>query len=801
MQELKLLDLIDVDMLQKIQDSFSSLTGMAALTTDENGKAVTKGSGFTEFCMEYTRQSESGKERCEQCDKQGAEMCMKYGHPFAYYCHGGLMDFAAPIMIHGKMIGSFIGGQVLPHSPDLDKFRKIAKELDIDEDAYVEAVQKVHIVDRKRIDQAAKSLGDIAEVLSRIAYSKHLALKACDEIDRAARMKTNFLANMSHEIRTPMNGVIGMTDLLLQQDLPEESREYLYRIKSSGDMLLRIINDILDFSKIESGKMEISPVPYRPRSLFSDVESMIRTRIGSKSIQLIIDIDSKLPSVLEGDDIRIRQILVNLMNNAVKFTEAGSVMLSVGFHPVNAGYIELKLSVKDTGIGIKQEDADRLFDAFEQVDSKRNRNVEGTGLGLVITQQLVELMGGSIRVKSEYGKGSEFIVRIPQKVINSDPAVDEQEINFEEPSINFIAPEAHILVVDDNDVNLTVACGLLQTFQIQSTAVSSGREAIQKTEEYLYDMVLMDHMMPEMDGIEATIEIRRNNPIYKVIPILALSANVVSGEEVLFSAVGMNDFISKPIDIDVFAKKIRKWLPEKKIIELDREDENKAALEEKGTEKNKRESVAEKESEIPASGDIFGVSFLNVEAALRLNGTKELYFTVLSSYYAVIDQKYKLIETYEQEERINEYTIEVHALKSASKQIGAEALSNLAAELEQCGKDQDLDTIHEKTGELLRQYRRLQDQLAPFMKTDDASDSEPKEVITKEVFADITGQMEAVIEAFDMTALDEICHALSMYQFPGKLEPAFNSFKAAAEELDMDVVMEAFHEMSQTLGI
>ncbi|MDE5778648.1 MAG: PocR ligand-binding domain-containing protein [Lachnospiraceae bacterium] len=787
MQELRLVDLIEVEMLQKIQDSFSNLTGMAALTTDSDGTPITKGSGFTEFCMKYTRKSELGRKRCEQCDKQGAEMCIKYGRSIAYYCHGGLIDYAAPIMVRGEMIGSFIGGQVLPEKPNLDKFREIARQLDIDEEAYVEAVQKVHVIDRKKIDEAAKSLGDIAQVISDLAYSKHQAIEASAHIDKAAKMKTDFLANMSHEIRTPMNGVIGMTDLLLQQDLPEKSREYLYRIKSSGDMLLRIINDILDFSKIESGKMEIRPVAYRPQAIIKDVESMIQTGIRNKPVRLVIDVCPNLPAVLEGDDIRIRQVLINLMNNAVKFTEAGSVTLTVKFSEITLNYIELTISVRDTGIGIKPEDSEKLFVPFEQVDKNRNRNVEGTGLGLVITQQLVELMGGSIRVESEYGKGSEFIVKLPQKVRRIESGPEDEERSFDDgKSTKYIAPTAHVLVVDDNDVNLAVACGLLKTFQIKTTAVMSGKEAILKTEEYLYDMVLMDHMMPEMDGIEATLEIRNNNPIYKAIPILALSANVISGEEVLFVEAGMNDFIAKPIDIDVLAKKIRKWLPDSKIQDLGTTD----AI------KDESDQYCERvENKTGFNSGILSVPFLNTENALRLSGSQELYETVLSSYYTVIDQKYELIENYEKEEQIKDYTIEIHALKSASKQIGADELSSLAAQLERCGKDQDIDTIHEKTPELLMKYRELQEKLAPYMEKSHVFDAMGKDEMTDELFVSLIQRMDNAFETLDLMIMDEVCGTFSDYQLPREVQSLLEQLKVAVDGLEMQSCKELLEKM------
>ena len=275
--ELRLTDLIDTEVLQKIQDGFSDMTGMAALTTDANGVAVTEGSNFSDFCMKYTRTSKVGCARCEQCDRKGSEMALENGTSIIYFCHAGLMDFAAPIMVNGKMMGCFIGGQVLTEAPDPDKMKKIAEEIGVNPEEYFEAAKKVHIVKQEVIDKSAKGLYTLADVLSDMAYNKYLVYQANIELERSGNMKSDFLANMSHEIRTPMNAVIGMAEMALREELPLAAREYINQIKEAGKSLLTIINDILDFSKIESGKMDINEVDYEPMSMVYDVANIVMT--------------------------------------------------------------------------------------------------------------------------------------------------------------------------------------------------------------------------------------------------------------------------------------------------------------------------------------------------------------------------------------------------------------------------------------------------------------------------------------------------------------------------------------------
>ncbi|MBR1912559.1 MAG: PocR ligand-binding domain-containing protein [Treponema sp.] len=894
-----LTDLLSVEVLQKIQDAFSNMIGMAAIITDADGKAVTKPSNYSDYCWKYTRQTKRGSLRCEQCDKYGALMTHDTGKPTFYTCHSGLIDFAAPIVANGKIIGSFTGGQVLTLPPNKETVRKVAEAIHVDFDEYWEAAQKIKIVSQKRINSATQFLYTITGVISDMALGKYNALKANEEIEKAAKeiekaaqMKTDFLANMSHEIRTPMNAVIGMAEMALRENLPEEARSYIKQIKSSGRALLSIINDILDFSKIESGKMDIIPIEYDSMSLFNDVSNIIMTRLVDKDVSFDLDINPALPVLLFGDNIRVRQVLINLANNAVKFTNHGFVRICVDFDKTSDSEIMLKIAVKDSGIGIKEEDVSKIFESFQQVDSKRNRNVEGTGLGLAISQRLVSLMNGKLSVESEYGVGSTFSFSIPQKIANAEPAMtvkttknkialglftnknhiesfmrDSKKLGIQAMNINrqinlentweamrikygedvelflfigeklmdnvakafvashpevtsvyianfisdvnldvpnlrivkkplscmnlsmiynkekisfagtidhdgdadFIAPEAKILIVDDNTVNLTVAEGLLEPLKVKTATATSGKEALRKVKECMFDMILMDHMMPEMDGIEATQLIREKLPEYKDVPILALTANAVGNAKEMFLKSGLNDFIAKPIEVRVLVAKIKQWLPKEKIQKVSNAE---------------KEAVPQQEKDNPPLLDKNLVD-LDTAAAIKLLGNEKIFLKILKEYYRLIDSKSASIQAHFDSADWENYTIEVHALKSSSKQIGAMKLSDMAAALEKAGKTNDIDYIkanHEATVKKYLSYREI---LAPYCAEQENVQEQKPECDTAVLREQFENIRKAAMD-LDMDTLEAACKKIAEYSYPQKEQELLSKLLSSCDELDMD---------------
>lgn len=401
-------------------------------------------------------------------------------------------------------------------------------------------------------------LSDIVTPLSMYIISKNS--------ERANQAKSAFLSSMSHEIRTPMNAILGMTEVSLREEMSLTLRENLNIIKSSSKGLLAIINDILDFSKIESGRVEVIPENYTTLSMLNDLKTIVVARNLEKNLELSFNIPENIPSVLNGDMVRIKQVMVNLATNAVKYTDCcGKVSINVDFKPVGDNDILFKYSVSDTGQGIKKEDLNKLFTAFSQFNQEQNHHTEGTGLGLAISKQLVELMGGKIEVVSEFGVGSTFSFEIPQKVIDSTPAGKLEDFKYSENVENtieeFTAPDASILIVDDNEINRMVAESMLEIFEMNIDLADGGNTAIEMTKAKKYDIIFMDHLMPDLDGIETTLVIRNdiNNPNHDTI-IVALTADAMSGVKDKMLDAGMNDFLSKPLDLKLCTKILKKYL-------------------------------------------------------------------------------------------------------------------------------------------------------------------------------------------------------------------------------------------------
>ena len=380
------------------------------------------------------------------------------------------------------------------------------------------------------------------------------------KVSQAAQFKSDFLANMSHEIRTPMNAIVGLSELAMKEEDEDKKKQYVSQINASANTMLVIINDILDFTKIEAGEMKIVTGDYDVKKMVREVVEVTSMGIGDKPVKMNLNINPGMPENLNGDSERIKQVLGNLISNAVKFTKEGSVTINVDYDDVDEENVMLRFRVADTGIGIMKQDYDMIFESFSQVDSRRNREAEGTGLGLAITQRLIQLMDGTIDVESEYGVGSVFKVGIPQKIAK---AAAEKEPHKADGRL--YAPHAKILVVDDNTVNLYVAKSLLEVYGITPACVPSGENAIKAAGRRQYDIILMDYMMPKMDGIEAAAIIRREYPAYQEVPIIAFTANAIEEARDVLLKEGMDDFLSKPLKGADLEAILRKWLPKDKI--------------------------------------------------------------------------------------------------------------------------------------------------------------------------------------------------------------------------------------------
>ena len=644
-------------------------------------------------------------------------------------------------------------------------------------------VEETVLKDNELIQGYMMTIVDVTKIIEQNHLMKRLVLQTED----ANRAKTNFVSNMSHEIRTPMNSIVGITEILLRSRHSPKEQEYLLNIQSSGRVLLTIINDVLDCSKMEAGKMQLFDEPYDTCSLFHDLRISMENRIGHSGLELIYDIDQDIPCKLKGDMGRIRQVIINLVNNAIKYTEKGSVRFSVHVRQKNTDKVMLYYEVADTGIGIRKEDQKILFDAFQRVEMDRNRYVEGTGLGLTISQNLVNMMGGVIEVESEYGKGSRFFFTIEQTIIDPTPvsAVNyngqKDNVTEKEAECLFIAPEAHILLVDDKELNLVVAKELLKPLRMQIDTAENGLQAVKMVRGSQYDLVLMDHMMPVMDGIEAAKAIRAlPEDKYQKLPIIALTANAMVDARKEFLNAGMNGFVAKPIDFARICNQLKLWLPKDLVRDVPKEEAKKLLADDLS------------DREIQPEDPQMGFSF---EEGVKHCGSKAALMKTIRIFYRTIDSKANKIEQCLKEGLISDYVIEIHALKSSALLIGAVPLSEAAKELEDYGKQGKTEVLEEKTPDVLTLYRDLKNILRPYAE---------KEEDAKKEFSDgewITAlqQIHQCIEQFDLDGVDQIMEQLEEYQVPECIRESMDQLRVYVADVSLEEIMELTDTMTGLL--
>lgn len=635
-------------------------------------------------------------------------------------------------------------------------------------------------------EDAEKRVKETERQNIRLAQAKQEAEAARQEAQSANEAKGKFLAHMSHEIRTPINAVLGMDEMILRESKEQNIREYAMDIFTAGQTLLSLINDILDFSRIESGKMEIVPVVYDLSSLLHDLVNMTAQRASAKNLRLEVEAAYDLPSRLYGDDVRIRQILANLLTNAVKYTQEGTVWLRVKRLPdgqTDGACAALLFEVEDTGIGIKEEDLPKLTAEFERIEEDRNRNIEGTGLGMSITLQLLSLLDSGLKVESKYGKGSRFSFVLRQKVIDGTPVGDfktrvRQIAENNTYKAKVYAPDASILVVDDNAVNRKVLRNLLKETKIQVSEAGGGAECLRLVQEHHYDLIFLDHMMPEMDGVETLHEIRGLSDFpCRDTPVVVLTANAVAGAKEQYLSEGFDDFLSKPVVPQKLEQMIRNMLPPELLKEAP--------------------AVKQEESQVPADGPEAGEEFPQVDgldwqyAWMHLPDRKLLEDTVREFYDQIGSSADRLQQFFTQigqqqmsaAQELDNYRIQVHAMKSLAAMVGILPLSGVAKMLEHAAKDGDISVILSITPAFLTEWRSYREKLQGVCGINDKA---LKPEADASVSRALVEMVRLSMQEMDIDQADERISQLRSYAYPPEIAQNIQKLAEAVTDLDVE---------------
>ena len=602
------------------------------------------------------------------------------------------------------------------------------------------------------------------------------------QAESASEAKSAFLSNMSHEIRTPINAVLGMNEMVLRECDDENILSYSESIKTAGNTLLGIINDILDFSKIEAGKMEIIPVDYDLSSVLNDLVNMVQARADDKGLILELEFSEDMPHYLNGDEIRIKQVITNILTNAVKYTKEGTITFKAGYSRIDDDNenILLNIAVKDTGIGIKQEDISKLFTEFERIEEERNRNIEGTGLGMNITRSLLDMMGSSLNVESTYGKGSQFGFSLKQRVVKWDPLGDYETTYRNSISAKkkyketFTAPQAKVLVVDDTPMNLTVFKSLLKQTKIQIDTAVSGDEGISAVLEKKYDIIFLDHMMPKKDGIQTLKEMKaeKDNPNMDTV-IICLTANAISGAREQYISTGFDDYITKPIDPRKLEEMLIQYLPANKVIYS-------------GADLSAAEASLDTDDIIPEF--VYGIPEINVKTGIRNCGDEEMYLEALRSYADMVDAHINEIEKFYSADDIANTTIKIHALKSTSRIIGAKDLGETAQELENAGSAGDKQKLADNIGDFLDRCRRLSEKLMPLRTSDDDTTEPDSDLppIGDAKFAEACAVINDFVPSCNYSGISEILDSLKRYKLNDAQQEKARLVHQAIDELEFE---------------
>ena len=528
----------------------------------------------------------------------------------------------------------------------------------------------------------------------------------------ANEAKSSFLSSMSHEIRTPINAILGMNEMILRESRNESIVGYAENIQTAGRTLLGLVNDILDFSKIEAGKIEIIPVDYDLSSVINDLMIMAKSRAEAKGLELELKIDGNVPKMLHGDEIRIKQIITNLLTNGVKYTDKGKVIFSLGFERIGEeNRVKLKVAVSDTGIGIREEDLPKLYQEFERIDEQRNRNIEGTGLGMAISLRMLRMMGSDLKVESVYGEGSTFSFELVQDVLSWEPLGDYRfayhafRRSHERYRAKFSAPDVRILVVDDNELNLEVFRGLVKQLQVRVDTANRGGEAVQMGRRKKYDLIFLDHMMPDMDGIQTLKEMRSNeDDLNSDTPTICLTANAISGAREQYLEAGFDDYLTKPIDPGALEDMMLKYLPEENVKRNDRPEEAK------------KPTVRQPIPFVDPLEPLRKCESIDLRLGIAHLGSEESYLPILEVFYNSAEEKAAELQLLYEIEDFRTYTSKMHSMKCSLRMLGAEMLSRKAQNLENAGMRGDVSYITEHQKDFMDDFYAMIAEIAPMFK-------------------------------------------------------------------------------------